>query len=98
MAAVPLLLVAALSVLQPASAAMFFFSRDEVSTTTTTTARPAPQPAGSTAPCVCSLADWCQPLFDPKVEVNEVSANGLPQALYIKYTNKTKIKNAKAWL
>ena len=65
-AALLLLLAVAVTGPQPAASAMFFFSREEV------TAEPPPPPL--TAPCECSLAEWCQPVFDPKTEVNEVSA------------------------
>ena len=68
-----LLLVVALAGLQPASSAVFFFSRDEVPTSPTTAPTTAPPPAPpATAPCVCSLADWCQPVFDPKEQLSEV--------------------------
>ncbi|KAF0287577.1 hypothetical protein FJT64_013967 [Amphibalanus amphitrite] len=62
-AALLLLLAVTLAGPRPAATAVFFFSRDEVT--------PAPPPTPTTAPCVCSLADWCRPLFKPKTEVNE---------------------------
>ncbi|XP_043226760.1 di-N-acetylchitobiase-like isoform X2 [Amphibalanus amphitrite] len=65
-AALLLLLAVTLAGPRPAASAVFFFSRDEVT--------PAPPPTPTTAPCVCSLADWCRPLFKPKTEVNEVFA------------------------
>lgn len=74
-----LLLAVTLAGLQPASAAVFFFSRDEVVTTPPPSpppsppSSPAPSPAASAA-CVCSLAEWCLPVSEPKTQLSEVFA------------------------
>ena len=61
---VAVVLVMALAGPQPAFSAVFFFSREEVPT-------PTPAPPAN-APCVCHLAEWCQPVFDPKEQLSEV--------------------------
>ncbi|XP_037091684.1 di-N-acetylchitobiase-like [Pollicipes pollicipes] len=65
-----LVLVLALSCLRPA-AGIYFFSRDDG---VAPSPLPPPPPPAQTARCVCSLAEWCQPVTQPKVELSEVFA------------------------